>query len=277
MRQIKINWKAIPDALKVLGKLGKEHAPSILVGAGVVGFGLTCWFVGEAAVKADTAIERVAEETERNKNDISLKEKLKISAPYYWKAGISGGLSVGCVLVAHKVNLTRISSLGTMYMLAKNELKEVTDKIVETDGQKKMDEINHKIANEVREKTVVDSDDVYDTGTGDILIIDKYMHKQFRGSASLINNALTEMNTRLMVDGEYPLSDFLFELHLPWADADAAKIAVFRANTATDIIHSYQICDWGPMGKDQSKACVLNYVPYLCPSWDFDARMNKYE
>lgn len=206
MRQIKINWKAIPEALKVLGKLGKEHAPSILVGAGVVGFGVTCWFVGEAAIKAETAVERVAEETERDKNDIPLKEKAKIVAPYYWKAGISGGLSVGCVLVAHKVNLTRISSLGTMYMLAKNELKEVTEKIVETDGQKKMDEINHRIANDVRENC--DYSDIYDTGTGDALFIDKYMHKQFRASPTLINNALTEMNTRLMVDGEYSLSTF---------------------------------------------------------------------
>ena len=274
MGKIRINWKAIPETMKMLGKIGKEHAPDILVGLGIIGFGVTCYFVGDAAVKAETAIDKEVRESDVDKNDIPLKEKIKITAPYYWKAGISGGLSVGCILAAHKVNLSRISSLGAMYALARNDLKEVKDKIIETDGQKKLDQINHEIANDVRKNTSYGY--IYETGCGNTIFKDKYTGIVFKSSNSAVNDAITTLNTRLMVDGEYGLDDFLYNLHLP--DVGCAKNAVFRANTATDIIHSYQILDYGPLsGVDPTPVCVINYEPFLCPTYDFDARTNRYE
>lgn len=276
MKGIKINWKAIPDAFKVIGKYGKEHAPSILVGLGVIGLGATVYFTAEAAPKVQKALEH-AEDIREENGDEELKfiDKIKIAAPYYIPAGVSAGFTIVCNLAAQKINISRLSSIGAMYALARNDLKEVKDKIVETDGQKKMDEINHSIANDVREKS--NYEDIYDTGRGDTIFIDKFLHKTFKASPTIINNALTEMNSRLMVDGEYELSELLYNMHLPWSDCEAAKLVVFRANTATDIIHSYQICDWGPLGQEQSPVCVINYEPYLCPSYNFDARMNKYE
>lgn len=276
MKGIKINWKAIPDAFKVVGKYGKEHAPSILVGLGIIGLGATVYFTADAAPKAKSRIDYENDlRSENGEEELKLIDKVKIAAPYYIPAGASAVFTVGCNVAAQKINLSRLSSLGVMYAVARNDLKEIKDKIIETDGQKKMDEINHSIANDVREKT--NCDDIYDTGRGDTIFIDKFLHKTFKASPTVINNALTEMNSRLMVDGEYELSEFLYAMHLPWSDCEAARMAVFRANTATDIIHSYQICDWGPLGQEQSPVCVINYSQYLCPSYDFDARMNRYE
>ena len=58
MKSIKINWKAIPDAFKLLGKYGKENLPTILVGFGVIGFGATLYLTADAAPKAKEAIEK---------------------------------------------------------------------------------------------------------------------------------------------------------------------------------------------------------------------------
>lgn len=275
MKNFKINWKAIPDALKIVGKYGKEHAPSILVGLGIVGLGAAVYLTADAAPKAKQALEHEEDKrSENNEEPMKFIDKVKIAGPYYIPAGVAVGFTVGCNLAAQKINLSRLSSLGAMYALAKTDLKEIKDKIIETDGQKKLDGINHSVAEDVRRTTKYDY--IYDTGMGDTIFVDKYTGFAFKSSATAVNNALTEMNSRLMIDGEYGLDDFLYLLKLP--SYKCACNAVFRANTANDYIHNYQIMDYGPLSEtDPTPVCVLNYEPFLCPSYDFDARMNRYD
>lgn len=275
MKGIKINWKVIPDAFKLVGKYGKDHAPSILVGLGIISLGATVYFTADAAPKAKQAIEHAEDEADLQEGEeLKTIEKVKIAAPYYIPAAVFGGITIGCNLAAQKINLSRLSSLGAMYAIARNDLKEIKDKIIETDGQKKLDDINHAIADDVRANTNYDK--IYCTGRGETIFKDKYTGFVFKSSPTAVNDALTELNARLMVDGEVGLDDFHYMLHIP--SPKCADHACFRANTATDIIHGYQILDYGPMSEtDPTPVCVINYEAFLCPSYDFDARMGRYE
>lgn len=284
MKGIKINWKAIPDAFKLVGKYGKDHAPSILVGLGIISLGATVYFTADAAPKAKQAIERAEDEADLQEGEeLKTIEKVKIAAPYYIPAAVFGGITIGCNLAAQKINLSRLSSLGAMYAIARNDLKEIKDKIIETDGQKKLDNIEYNVSKE--SALGIDDLNIYDTGRGNTIYIDIYARRAFKTSPTEINNALTAMNTRLMVDGECELRDFLYDLGVPWSNANFVKNAVFRANTATDVINQYQIVryvhddDANDLAClfEGSKICVLDYANFLCPSWDFDARMNKYD
>ena len=277
MKGLKINWKAVPEAFKLLGKLSKEHAPSILVGAGVVGFGVTCYLVAEAAPKAETAIERAEETVEENIDEperIDIWKKVKIVAPYYWKAGISGGLTLGCFLTAHKVNLLRLSSLGSMYAIARSDLKELKDKIVQTDGEKKLDTLQNSICQDKRERA--NYDDIYDTGYGDVIFIDDYTGQVFKSSIPAVRNAIIELNAKLQEDGEAELSEFLYDLGLKF-DRKCASYAKFVYQSKQDAIKDYSIMHYGPLSAaDPTPVCVLEYSDYLVPTSDFAERYMHY-
>lgn len=282
MKSIKINWKAIPDAFKLLGKYGKENLPTILVGFGVIGFGATLYLTADAAPKAKEAIEKAENDIQEQSEDngdpacamLTFAEKAKIVAPYYWKPAITGTLTLGCFLGAHKVNLSRLSSLGAMYALAKGDLKDLKDKIVQTDGEKKLDELHDSIIQDKRENA--DYDDIYDTHQGNVIFIDSWTGKTFKSSIVAVNRAITSLNNRLMQDQECGLDDFLYDLNLKF-DIGAAKHFKFVYSTANDLIHDYQIMKYGPKSSaDATPVCYLDYGDRLIADEDMVARSMRF-
>ena len=284
MKSIKINWKAIPDAFKLLGRCGKENLPTILVGFGVIGFGATLYLTADAAPKAKEALEEEEakateeQESEEGENDIpvamTFTEKAKIVAPYYWKPAITGMLTLGCFLGAHKVNLSRLSSLGAMYALAKGDLKDLKDKIVQTDGEKKLDELHESIIQDKRENA--DYDDIYDTHQGNVIFIDCWTGRTFKSSIVAVNRAITSLNNRLMQDQECGLDDFLYDLNLKF-DVGCAKHFKFIYSTSNDLIHDYQIMKYGPKSSvDATPVCYLDYGDRLIADEDMVARSMRF-
>lgn len=275
MKSIKINWKAIPDAFKLLGKYGKENLPSILVGFGVVGFGATLYLTAEAAPKAKDALERKENlDAENGESEKTLIDKAKIVALYYVKPAITGTLTLGCFLGAHKVNLSRLSSLGAMYALAKGDLKDLKDKIIETDGEKKLETLQDSIVADKRMST--NFDDIYDTHQGDVIFIDRWTGRPFKSSIVAVNRAITSLNNRLMQDQECGLDDFLYDLGLKF-DIESAKYVKFVYSTSNDLIHDYQIMKYGPLSSvDSTPVCYLDYADHLVADESLVARSMRY-
>lgn len=175
---MKINWKAVPEAFKVLGKLGEKHLPTILTGLGVAGFIGTAVLAAKEAPKAETAIRKAEREKSERENpgelalpkvNLTLWEKTKATAGYYWPSVALGTASTVCILSAHKIDLTRLASVTAAYQLSKKDIKELKDKIIEKDGEKKLEEYR----SDIREDTLRAHADkginpVY-TGYGDTL------------------------------------------------------------------------------------------------------------
>ena len=198
-KSLKQIGKTVPETLRILLKLGKEHLPTVLTVLGIgCGFA-TCVLTAEAAPKAVKAIEHEEDtKMQTTAEGLSTVEKLRVGAPYYWKAAVCGCTAIGLVLYANHVSMSRIASMAALYSASKGELKAVKDKILETDGKKKLDEIEHAVAQERREAALKNPFcDITETGCGQTIFVDEFTGYRFYSSVMEVSNAICELNAEL--------------------------------------------------------------------------------
>lgn len=221
---MKINFKAIPEAMKVIGKALERNKSTILVGAGLVGWIGTAVLVGKAAPKAKTA----EAQAEREKGEeLTTVEKVKATWQYYIPATAAGVVSSAAIVYAHKLDLTKVASLMSTYQLTKGELKQLKDKIVEKDGEEKLKEYEK----DIRIDTLADKDpvvNIYDTGKGTDIFYEPLTDRFFYSDQWHVQRALMHMVEECTVnDGMYSLDELLNDLEIPTTPL-SADFAFFR-------------------------------------------------
>ena len=220
---MKINWKAIPDAMKVLGKFGEKHLPSILTGLGIAGFIGTAVLAAKEAPKAETAIKKEQrEKTIRVRGEINYAnelvelntwEKVKATAGYYWPSVALGTASTVCILSAHKIDLTRLASVTAAYQLSKKDLKELKDKIIEKDGKEKLREYEKDTHKDVLVSSPPST--IYNTGKGTTVFYDPTSGLYFYHDIWHVERALMRMLDACKNEGTYSLEELRYDLDLP--------------------------------------------------------------
>lgn len=220
---MKINFKAIPEAMKVIGKALERNKSTILVGAGLVGWIGTAVLVGKAAPKAKTA----EAQAEREKGEeLTTVEKVKATWQYYIPATATGVVSSAAIVYAHKLDLTKVASLMSTYQLTKGELKQLKDKIVEKDGEEKLKEYQ-KETHEDRLKKV-DKEHILDTGKGTTIFYEPLTGTLFYSDIWYVEKALIRMVEQCTRnDGMCSLDELLDDLDLPTTPL-TADYAFFR-------------------------------------------------
>lgn len=217
---MKINFKAIPEAFKVLGKVMQNNKSTILVGAGIVGWIGTAVLVGNAAPKAKTAIDKEKKELYENYegedlSEVKLKpvDVVKATWQYYIPAAVTGIASSAAIIYAHKIDLSKIVSITTSYQLAKGELKNLKDKIIEKDGDKKLKEYEKDVHADVLE--AVPSTEIFNTGKGTTIFYDPTSATLFYSDIWHVTRALEHMIDGCRDEGTYNLSELRDDIGLP--------------------------------------------------------------
>ena len=222
---MKINWKAVPDAVKVLSKLGEKHLPTILTGIGVAGFIGTAIMAAKEAPKAESAIRKAQKDLEcpeaKYADDektfeirtLTKWEKVKITAGYYWPSVALGAASTACILSAHKIDLTRLASITAAYQLSKKDLKDLKDKIIEKDGEEKLKEYRTEVHKQYIEPGPPTA--IYDTGKGTTIFYDPTSGWLFYSDIWHVRRELDALIRGCRVDSAYALSDLRHGLGLP--------------------------------------------------------------
>ena len=243
---MKINLKAIPEALKVVGKVLEKNKSTILVGAGLAGWIGTTVLVAKAAPKAKTAIvqeerrkaesigsEEYSDEDHPAPNirtcvmvDLSPIEKFKVTWQYYIPAVGLGFVSSAAIVYAHKLDLAKITSLLSTYQLTKGELKTLKDKIVEKDGEEKLKEYQKETHEDRLQK--VDKEHILDTGKGTTIFYEPLTDTLFYSDIWHVEKALIRMVEQCTRnDGMCSLDELLDDLDLPTTPL-TADYAFFR-------------------------------------------------
>lgn len=235
---MKINWKAIPDAMKLLGKVVENNKSTILVGAGLLGWVGTAVLAANATPKAKTAIDKAKRDMYQNyegedMSEVALTpmETVKATWQYYIPAVGTGLVSSAAIIYAHKIDLSKIVSLTTSYQLSKGELKKLKDKIVEKDGDKKLKEYEHDICQD--ELKGASKAPIYNTGFGETIFKFGPTNMLFYSDRFHVENSLKEliMDTRDIGVGQ--MSDLMYSLGLP--KCDLASDREFYPESFTDI------------------------------------------
>lgn len=236
---MKINWKAIPDAMKLLGKVVENNKSTILVGAGLLGWVGTAVLAAKASPKAKTAIDKAKRDMYQNyegedMSEVALSpmETVKATWQYYIPAVGTGLASSAAIIYAHKIDLSKIVSLTTSYQLSKGELKKLKDKIVEKDGDKKLKEYEHDVHEDALSK--VHGGPIVNTGKGDTLFYEPLTKTLFYSDIWHVERALIRMVEECTRnDGMCSLDELLDDLGLETTPL-TADYAFFR-DSVSDI------------------------------------------
>lgn len=204
-----------------IGKSGEfidKYSPEILTTFGVIGFIATTVMTAKATVKAVDLLEKKENELyyEEGKYDISLSTKEKIKT--VWKCYIPpvamGTISVACVISSNRIALQRNAIMATAYKLSETAFKNYKEKVIETIGEKKEEEIKTSVSQEIVNKKPIEKNKVHITNNGDVMCYDPISGRYFTSNKEFIKSCVNKVNENLLTDGFVPLNDLYYELGL---------------------------------------------------------------
>lgn len=202
----------LQQILKSTGKLVKKHSPEILTGIGVAGMVATTIMAVKATPKAILLINE--READLHVEKLTKKEVVETVWKCYVPAIFTGAASIACIVGASSINVRRNAALATAYTITETALKEYKEKVIETVGEKKAEEVKAAIAQDKIDKNPAKETEIVETGDGMTLCYDAISGRYFRSDINKIKRAENEVNKQLLNDGSISLNDFYYEIGL---------------------------------------------------------------
>lgn len=220
-----------------------RHAPEILTGMGIAGMVATTVLAVQATPKALKLIEE--KKNEDWVEELTPVETVKTAWKPYIPAAVTGVASVTCLIGASSVSARRNAALATAYTLSETALREYRDKVVETIGEKKEQNIRDKAAKERIEKNPVSTSEVVFTGKGKSLCFDPWSSRYFECDIETIRKASNTLNDQMLhsITGYASLNDFYDEIGLP--HTETGDIIGWNASNLIKLDISSHVTDEG--------------------------------
>ena len=221
-----------------------KHAPDILVGVGIAGMVTTVVLSVAATPKAMKSIEE--KKKQLNKTKLTIWQTVSAGWKYYVGPTVVGLASIGCFLGSNGIQNKRNLNLATACAILETSSRRYAEKVIETIGEKKEQQIRDKMAEEDIKKNPARGQEVMCTAGGDTLCYDSKNKIYFKSSWNKIKNAENAVNAQLNTSEDpdlfVPLNDFFYELGLPMTDygkmvgwkRDSGYLKISRSSQLTD-------------------------------------------
>lgn len=191
----------------------RKRSPEILIAVGILGMIGSTVMAVKATPKAIEVIENNTKLDENgNKQEPTNIEKVKLCWKLYLPTAISAGVSIACIVGSNSVNAKRNAALATAYTLSETALRDYTEKVVETIGEKKEQEIKDAVAKDRFEKNIEKSRDVIIAGPGKMKCYDIFFDRYFESDVNSIKRAVAELNRRMNYENYISANDYFDEL-----------------------------------------------------------------
>ena len=192
-----------------------EHSPEILTGVGIAGMITTTVLAVKATPKALRIIENYREENEFAEDEtVRPVDAVKLTWKCYVPAAVTCVASAACLIGASSVNARRNAALATAYKLSETALTEYKEKVVETIGERKEQDIRDAIAKDKIEANPVTQREIIVTGNGATLCYDPLSDRYFEGDIEKIRKAVNDLNLRMFDEMYISLNEFYSEIGL---------------------------------------------------------------
>lgn len=247
-------------ALSVMAGKAEENAPAILTACAVAGIIATTVYTFKKSPKIQEIIaekKRDLEDTAPNDKEtkqVVVKEAVKELAPQVAPIIIFTGLSIACVIGAHKLHLGKEAALTTAFLTADRSLKEwkeaAKEKLEKKDYEKVEEAVLEKRINEAMES----SEPPIKTGYGNYLCIDGPTGRMFYSNIDRINKIVGDVNSQLKdgYDDFITWNSFRRDLGLP---------SVSIGNELGFNVHDQVDVKYSTIFDDEANAPVL-YLEY---------------
>jgi hypothetical protein len=216
--------------LNIISAFAKQHSPELLVGLGIAGMATSTVLAVKATPKAVARIDKIIEDKNEQLMDEAVAKQQSAYSPITklkkgdviklcWKdyapAAITGVASIVCIIGGTHINLRRNAALVTAVKLSEVTIKDLQaykDKVVETIGEEKSDEIEAKVNENVVQQAAINLDSAIVPGVGPILCLDKIGGQWFRSDKETIREAINRLNYTMNDDMYVSLNDFYDEI-----------------------------------------------------------------
>jgi len=222
----------LSEVTKKGAKLLEENSSVLLTAGGVIGTITTGVLAGRGGFKAARIIDEAKEEMANDLNrrhdgseiekivfakDVSLptSEMAKILAPHIIPPVLTGSLTIGAIIFAHRLNAQKITALVAAYGLADKRLDEYKAKVSEHLTGPKKEKLETEIAQDRVNTTPGHDRVIIVEGDGDVLCFDEPTGRYFKSSPEKIKRAVNATNAEILRHGGAPASYFYDELELP--------------------------------------------------------------
>lgn len=199
-----------------------KYSPDILTGIGLGGMVATTIMAVKATPKALSLIEQAGYQKGSDENPLddmeytplTKREMVKVAWKPYIPAVITGILSISCIIGARNMSIKRNAALATAYTLSETALREYTDKVIETIGEKKEKEVKDLVVKDKVLNNPMKNNEVIITDKGNTLCYDMISGRYFKSDIDRIKKAVNVLNHQMLRDGYVSLNDFYYEIGL---------------------------------------------------------------
>lgn len=194
------------------GKVAAENSPTVLTAIGVTGTLATAYLTGKATIKAKQILDDwdsdLSQAMPEHNPPMTSQEKVK----YVWKefvpaAGVAV-VTIACIVAANRIGARRVAALATAYTIAEKAAHQYADKVVETIGKKKDENIRAAVAQDELDRHPISRETVFVEGGGSDLFRDSWSGRYFNSTKVALEKAAVEINRQLNNDYSATLSDF---------------------------------------------------------------------
>ena len=190
-----------------------KRSPEICIGVGLAGMFCAVIFTGKATVKAKAVVEDVKEELKVE--ELPKKEVFKLTWKYYIPTAVLFATSTALIILADHKHNKRNAALSMTCAGLETTLNTYKDKLVESVGKKKSQQITDQVNQETLNKNPVLETDILPTGKGDTLIYDVPSGRYFRSNLNEVDKVINNINKKLLCYDFIPLNDLYEALGLP--------------------------------------------------------------
>lgn len=208
--------KNINATVNAMIKGVKKHSPAILTAIGITGMFSSTILAVRATPKALKLIEY--KKTDEKKEKLTVMETVKTAGKCYIPVVVTSLSSAACLIGATYVNLKRNAVLATICTMTESAMKEYSDTVLETIGEKKEQLVRDNIAKRQIERNPVVNNEVILTEKGNTLFRESISGRYFKSDLDKIEKTKYKLNNDILTDGYVSLNDYYYELGLEPTD-----------------------------------------------------------
>lgn len=200
----------IQQVLKNISRQVGNNAPAILTGLGAAGVVTTTVLAVRVTPEASRRLEAEGDP------DIWRKPLVvaRLTWPLYVPATVSGLLTIGAVVGAHRVNIRRQAALIGAYSLIESNFREYKDKIIQEIGSSKEQRYRDELIQQKVSENPPSSQEISMILSGNVLCFDTFTGRYFQSDMETLRKAANDINQQCFHEMSASMNEFYSKIGL---------------------------------------------------------------
>lgn len=215
-----MNFVGLTNVLQKTKFLLNQNSSTILTGVGVVGTVGTAYLTGRASFRAAGILDDAKADTQPDPTGqngsipvaLTKFEVVKITWREYLPAVGTGIITVGAIIVAHRIDAKRVVALTVASGISERAFKEYREKVIERLGDRQDVKLRDEIAQDRVNRT--SGNELVIAGDGKVLCMDMLTGRYFMSTPEELKRAENKINHSLNTQMGASLSEFFDEIGL---------------------------------------------------------------